>query len=108
MATGYVIGDHVPGHFNGSIVAASYFASLCGCVLTIELLHRRGTALNNLRSWYDIASPRKTLADLAGARTLLVLLRSASWVSGVCMYVTSLNELFKSLTRSSSSATELS
>lgn len=38
-------------HFDAGIVAASYFASLCGCLLTIEMLHRRGTALGNLRSW---------------------------------------------------------
>lgn len=47
----YAPGDYVPSHFDPSIVAASYFASLCGCLLTIELLHRRGTALNNFRSW---------------------------------------------------------
>ncbi|QIW96988.1 hypothetical protein AMS68_002506 [Peltaster fructicola] len=51
--SGYAVGDFVPSHFNASIVVASYFASLCGCVLTIELLHRRGTALGNVRSWLE-------------------------------------------------------
>ncbi|KAK3654545.1 hypothetical protein LTR56_003191 [Elasticomyces elasticus] len=49
----YVEGEVVPSHFSPGIVAASYFASLCGCLLTIELLHRRGTALGNLRSWLE-------------------------------------------------------
>jgi len=47
----YGEGDLVLSQFNPGIVAASYLASLCGCLLTIELLHRRGTALGNLRSW---------------------------------------------------------
>jgi hypothetical protein len=41
----------VPSSFNPGIVAASYFASLCGAILTVELLNRRATALGNLRSW---------------------------------------------------------
>ncbi|KAK1054583.1 hypothetical protein LTS16_000227 [Friedmanniomyces endolithicus] len=49
----YGEGDLVLSHFNPGIVAASYLASLCGCLLTIELLHRRGTALGNLRSWLE-------------------------------------------------------
>ena len=49
----YEIGSTVPSHFEPGIVAASYFASLCGCLLTIEMLHRRGTALGNLRSWFE-------------------------------------------------------
>jgi hypothetical protein len=44
-------GDVVPSSFDAGIVAASYFASLCGATLTIELLNRRATALRNLRSW---------------------------------------------------------
>ena len=47
----YSIGDAVPSRFEPSIVAASYFASLCGCALTIELLHRRGSGISTLRSW---------------------------------------------------------
>ncbi|KAI6854615.1 hypothetical protein KC323_g8702 [Hortaea werneckii] len=42
-----------PSHFNAGIVVASYCASLCGCLLTIEMLHRRGTALNNPQSWLE-------------------------------------------------------
>ncbi|KAI7519182.1 hypothetical protein KC331_g20823, partial [Hortaea werneckii] len=42
-----------PSHFDAGIVAASYFASLCGCLLTIEMLNRRGTALGNVRSWLE-------------------------------------------------------
>ncbi|KAK3074721.1 hypothetical protein LTR53_002596 [Teratosphaeriaceae sp. CCFEE 6253] len=49
----HLVGETVPSHFNPGIVAGSYFASLCGCLLTIELLHRRGTALGNLRSWFE-------------------------------------------------------
>lgn len=48
----YERGDTVPSTFDPGIVAASYFASLTGCLLTIEILHRRGTALGNFRSWY--------------------------------------------------------
>jgi len=44
-------GTPVGSHFEPGIVAASYFASLTGCLLTIEMLHRRGTALGNWRSW---------------------------------------------------------
>ena len=44
-------GDVVPSFFNPVIVAGSYFASFSGCLLTIELLHRRGTALGSWRSW---------------------------------------------------------
>lgn len=49
---GYGPGSIPHSHFQVGFVAASYFASLCGCLLTIEMLHRRGTALGNLRSWY--------------------------------------------------------
>ncbi|WPH02043.1 Hypothetical protein R9X50_00489800 [Acrodontium crateriforme] len=49
----YQPGSLVSSHFNAAIVAASYFASFCGCLLTIEMLHRRGTALGNLRSWLE-------------------------------------------------------
>lgn len=49
----YTRGQTIHSHFNPGIVAASYFASLCGCLLTIELLHRRGTALGNWRSWLE-------------------------------------------------------
>ncbi|KAK5116696.1 hypothetical protein LTR62_007370 [Meristemomyces frigidus] len=52
-ANGYNAGDVVESHFAIGFVAASYLASLCGCVLTIELLHRRGTALGNWRSWFE-------------------------------------------------------
>jgi hypothetical protein len=44
-------GDVVHSHFNIVIVAASYFASLCGCLLTVEMLHRRGTGVRSRRSW---------------------------------------------------------
>jgi len=47
----YIAGDVVPSHFNPAIVVGSYFASFSGCLLTIELLHRRGTALGSWRSW---------------------------------------------------------
>ena len=46
-----VPGDIVPSFFNPAIVAGSYFASFSGCLLTIELLHRRGTAHGSWRSW---------------------------------------------------------
>ncbi|KAI5359867.1 Putative MHYT domain-containing protein [Septoria linicola] len=49
----YSAGDSVPSTFDPGIVAASFFASLTGCLLTIEILHRRGTALGNLRSWAE-------------------------------------------------------
>lgn len=52
MAYHFSPGDDVPSSFDIGIVAASYFASLCGCLLTVEMLHRRGTALGNWRSWY--------------------------------------------------------
>lgn len=51
MADRYSPGDDVPSSFHAGIVTASYFASLCGCLLTVEMLHRRGTALGNWRSW---------------------------------------------------------
>ncbi|KAF2863931.1 hypothetical protein K470DRAFT_239807 [Piedraia hortae CBS 480.64] len=41
----------IQGHFEVSLVAAAYLGSLSGCLLTIELLHRRGTGLGNWRSW---------------------------------------------------------
>ncbi|EMC97581.1 hypothetical protein BAUCODRAFT_122015 [Baudoinia panamericana UAMH 10762] len=49
----YPLHTQIESHFNPAIVAASYFASLCGCLLTIEMLNRRGTALGNLRSWLE-------------------------------------------------------
>ncbi|KAK4575291.1 hypothetical protein LTR86_001144 [Recurvomyces mirabilis] len=49
----YNVGDYVPSHFDVGFVAASYFSSLCGCLLTVEMLHRRGTALGNWRSWFE-------------------------------------------------------
>lgn len=52
MTTAYAVGTVVPSRFDGGLVAASYFASLCGCLVTIEILHRRGTALKSWRSWY--------------------------------------------------------
>lgn len=50
------LGDAVPWHFLPAIVAASYFASLCGTVLTVEILHRRGTGVRNWRSWLETLS----------------------------------------------------
>jgi len=47
----YAVGDTVPSHFDPAIVFGSYIASLVGCELTVELLHRRGTGLHNVRSW---------------------------------------------------------
>lgn len=44
-------GEVVGSHFMVPIVVASYFASLCGCYITIELLHRRGTGVKSKRSW---------------------------------------------------------
>ncbi|KXT07021.1 hypothetical protein AC578_7125 [Pseudocercospora eumusae] len=49
----YERGSIVPSTFDPGIVAASYFASLTGCLLTIEILHRRGTAFGNFRSWAE-------------------------------------------------------
>ncbi|EME44484.1 hypothetical protein DOTSEDRAFT_88624 [Dothistroma septosporum NZE10] len=53
MSARYGIGDAIPSSFDPGIVAGSYFASLCGCLLTVEILHRRGTALLNWRSWLE-------------------------------------------------------
>ncbi|KAK4954037.1 hypothetical protein LTR66_013619 [Elasticomyces elasticus] len=41
--TQYQLGDVIPFHFIWYIVFASYFASLIGTTLTVELLHRRRT-----------------------------------------------------------------
>ncbi|KAF2480066.1 hypothetical protein BDY17DRAFT_327049 [Neohortaea acidophila] len=49
----YKIGDVVPSHFEPGIVAGAYIASICGCLLTVEWLHRRVTGLQNIRSWLD-------------------------------------------------------
>jgi hypothetical protein len=38
---GYAPGDMVPWHFMPSIIVASFFASLSGTLLTIELLQRK-------------------------------------------------------------------
>lgn len=45
-------GSLVSSTLEPGLVVASYFASLIGCLLTIEILHRRGTGLQNWRSWY--------------------------------------------------------
>jgi len=37
----YKVGDIVPWHFSPGIVVASFFASLIGTTLTVELLHRK-------------------------------------------------------------------
>ena len=50
MSTEYSFGDVISSNFNPAIVTASYFASLCGCLLTIEILHRRGGGVWNWRS----------------------------------------------------------
>lgn len=52
----YKIGDVVPSHFEPGIVAGAYIASICGCLLTVEWLHRRVTGLQNIRSWCDCRS----------------------------------------------------
>lgn len=71
----FVKGDLVPSSFDTGIVAASYFASLCGCLLTVELLHRRGTALKSWRSWYAIPCLFQGISNaLLGVRLLHVLL----------------------------------
>ncbi|SMR61033.1 unnamed protein product [Zymoseptoria tritici ST99CH_3D1] len=53
MSEIYGVQSNIPSTFDAGIVAGSYFASLCGCILTIEILHRRGTALRNWRSWVE-------------------------------------------------------
>lgn len=37
----YRPGDIVPWHFTPAIIVASFFASLTGTLLTVELLHRK-------------------------------------------------------------------
>lgn len=37
----YLPGDIVPWHFMPGIIVASFFASLTGTLLTVELLHRK-------------------------------------------------------------------
>lgn len=37
----YQVGDLVPWHFVPGIIVASFFASLIGTLLTVELLHRK-------------------------------------------------------------------
>ncbi|CAK4034166.1 hypothetical protein DOTSEDRAFT_88624 [Lecanosticta acicola] len=49
-------GDTLGARFNYGLVAASYLASLCGCQLTVEILHRRSTALGSWRSWMETIS----------------------------------------------------
>ncbi|PNS14019.1 hypothetical protein CAC42_6532 [Sphaceloma murrayae] len=42
----YVAGDIVPWHFSPGLVVASFFASLIGTILTVELLHRKRLGKN--------------------------------------------------------------
>ncbi|OQN99051.1 hypothetical protein B0A48_14912 [Cryoendolithus antarcticus] len=49
----HALGEIISSHFNPGIVVGAYFASFTGCLLTIELLHRRGTSLGSLRSWIE-------------------------------------------------------
>lgn len=58
IAPGTILGST----FDHGIVAGSYFASLAGCILTIEILHRRGTALGSLRSWCAFRIPVKLVS----------------------------------------------
>lgn len=37
----YHVGSIVPWHFTPGIIVASFFASLTGTLLTVELLHRK-------------------------------------------------------------------
>ncbi|KAK6435043.1 hypothetical protein LTR95_008778, partial [Oleoguttula sp. CCFEE 5521] len=49
----HALGEVISSHFDPGIVVGAYFASFTGCLLTIELLHRRGTSLGSLRSWIE-------------------------------------------------------
>ncbi|KAF2223549.1 hypothetical protein BDZ85DRAFT_111070 [Elsinoe ampelina] len=42
----YVVGEIIPWHFEPGIVVGSFFASLIGSVLTVELLHRKRLGKN--------------------------------------------------------------
>lgn len=37
----YTLGSVVPWHFSPGIIVASFFASLIGTLLTVEVLHRK-------------------------------------------------------------------
>ena len=41
MTDAYGPGDVVPWHFSPGLIVGSFFASLTGTVLTVELLHRK-------------------------------------------------------------------
>jgi NO-binding membrane sensor protein with MHYT domain len=45
----------VKSRFDWGVVAASCIASLCGCYLAVELLHRRSTGVRSKRSWLVFA-----------------------------------------------------
>lgn len=51
MSLKYHLEEVIPSHFDPGIVAGSYFASLCGCYLAVELLHRRETGLKTWKGW---------------------------------------------------------
>jgi len=48
----YRPGDIVPWHFMPGIIVASFFASLTGTLLTVELLHRKRVG-KTIMSRYD-------------------------------------------------------
>lgn len=59
----YQVGDIIPWHFSPGLVVASFFASLVGTTLTVELLHRKKLG----KSWKS----RLQLLSCAGAMGLI-------------------------------------
>lgn len=51
----YLPGDIVPWHFMPGIIVASFFASLTGTLLTVELLHRKRLG-KSIMSRYELQS----------------------------------------------------
>lgn len=63
---GYQIGDVVKWHFVPGIIVASFFASLVGTLLTVELLHRKRLGKSLISRYVKAPSPRQDIGRAFG------------------------------------------
>lgn len=69
----YAPGEMVPWHFTPSIIVASFFASLSGTLLTIELLQRKRLGKSLVSRWISLSPAICYTANLDTEYTSLLV-----------------------------------
>lgn len=83
----YLPGDIVPWHFMPGIIVASFFASLTGTLLTVELLHRKrlGKSIMSRYEFQSIKTNRSIDHHISGYTFLHALSPWGSSAYGACI-----------------------